>query len=111
MSSRMFLRLRHASPGAERMSLHGLESRPERRIYIKLSERADRDHGTGRLLLRSRLHIVRHPSTRHRPLRSGRMGIILFSIPFFFVLMGVELAYSAWSRRGFYRLNDSIADL
>jgi alkylglycerol monooxygenase len=39
------------------------------------------------------------------------MGIILFSIPFFFVLMGVELAYSARSRRGLYRLNDSIADL
>ncbi|HSU12491.1 sterol desaturase family protein [Longimicrobium sp.] len=39
------------------------------------------------------------------------MGIILFSIPFFFVLMGVELAYAAWSRRRLFRLNDSIADL
>jgi sterol desaturase/sphingolipid hydroxylase (fatty acid hydroxylase superfamily) len=39
------------------------------------------------------------------------MGIILFSIPFFFVLMGVELAYAALSRRRLFRLNDSIADL
>lgn len=39
------------------------------------------------------------------------MGIILFSIPFFFVLIGAELAYSAWSRRRLFRLNDSIADL
>ncbi|HET7462327.1 MAG TPA: sterol desaturase family protein [Longimicrobium sp.] len=39
------------------------------------------------------------------------MGIILFSIPFFFVLIGAELAYAAWSRRRLFRLNDSIADL
>jgi sterol desaturase/sphingolipid hydroxylase (fatty acid hydroxylase superfamily) len=39
------------------------------------------------------------------------MGIILFSIPFFFLLIGVELAYSAWSGRRLLRLNDSIADL
>ncbi len=39
------------------------------------------------------------------------MGIILFSIPFFFLLIGAELAYAAWSRRRLFRLNDSIADL
>lgn len=39
------------------------------------------------------------------------MGIILFSIPFFFALMGVELAYAALARRRLFRLNDSIADL
>lgn len=39
------------------------------------------------------------------------MGIILFSIPFFFVLMALELAYSAGSGRRLFRLNDSIADL
>lgn len=39
------------------------------------------------------------------------MGIILFSIPFFFLLLGLELAYSAWSGRKLLRLNDSIADL
>jgi sterol desaturase/sphingolipid hydroxylase (fatty acid hydroxylase superfamily) len=39
------------------------------------------------------------------------MGIILFSVPFFFTLMGVELAYAAWTRRRLFRLNDSIADL
>ena len=39
------------------------------------------------------------------------MGIILFSIPFFFVLIGAELAYTAWTHRRLFRLNDSIADL
>ena len=39
------------------------------------------------------------------------MGIILFSIPFFFVLIGLEVAYGAWSGRRLLRLNDSIADL
>jgi sterol desaturase/sphingolipid hydroxylase (fatty acid hydroxylase superfamily) len=39
------------------------------------------------------------------------MGIILFSIPFFFVLIGLELAYAAWTRKRLFRLNDSIADL
>jgi sterol desaturase/sphingolipid hydroxylase (fatty acid hydroxylase superfamily) len=39
------------------------------------------------------------------------MGIILFSIPFFFLLIAAELAYAAWSRRRLFRLNDSIADL
>jgi len=39
------------------------------------------------------------------------MGIILFSIPFFFLLMGVEVAYAAWARQRLFRLNDSIADL
>ena len=39
------------------------------------------------------------------------MGIILFSIPFFFLLLGLELAYSAISGRHLLRLNDSISDL
>lgn len=39
------------------------------------------------------------------------MGIILYSIPFFFLLLGLELAYSAWSGRKLLRLNDSIANL
>lgn len=39
------------------------------------------------------------------------MGIILFSIPFFFVLIALELAWSARSGRRLLRLNDSIADL
>ena len=39
------------------------------------------------------------------------MGIILFSIPFFLVLIALEVGYSAWSGRRLLRLNDSIADL
>jgi alkylglycerol monooxygenase len=39
------------------------------------------------------------------------MEIIVVSIPFFFLLMGMELAWSAWARRGVFRLNDSISDL
>lgn len=39
------------------------------------------------------------------------MGIILFSIPFFLLLIAAELGYSAWSGRRLLRLNDSIADL
>src|SRR5215218_300374 len=48
-----------------------------------------------------------HPS---RPTRTA-MGIILVSIPFFFLLIGGELAYAAWSGRRLFRLNDSVADL
>ncbi|HEX5724752.1 MAG TPA: sterol desaturase family protein [Longimicrobiaceae bacterium] len=39
------------------------------------------------------------------------MGIILFSIPFFFLCIGLEVAYSARTGRRLLRLNDSIADL
>ncbi|HEY0673768.1 MAG TPA: sterol desaturase family protein, partial [Longimicrobiales bacterium] len=39
------------------------------------------------------------------------MTIILYSIPFFFLLLGLELAYSARAGRGLHRLNDSVADL
>jgi sterol desaturase/sphingolipid hydroxylase (fatty acid hydroxylase superfamily) len=39
------------------------------------------------------------------------MDVILFSIPFFFLLMGAELAYAARTRRRLFRLNDSISDL
>src|SRR5688572_16556346 len=39
------------------------------------------------------------------------MGIILFSIPFFFLLIGLEVAYSARSGRRLLRMNDSISDL
>ncbi len=39
------------------------------------------------------------------------MEYIVLSIPLFFVLMGAELAWSAWSGRKVYRLNDFIANL
>jgi alkylglycerol monooxygenase len=39
------------------------------------------------------------------------MGYIILSIPLFFLLMGVELAWSAWRGRHVYRLNDFIANL
>ncbi len=39
------------------------------------------------------------------------MGYIILSIPLFFLLMGVELAWSVWSGRHLYRLNDFIANL
>lgn len=39
------------------------------------------------------------------------MTIILYSIPFFFLLLGLELAYSARAGRGLHRMNDSVADL
>ena len=39
------------------------------------------------------------------------MEYIVLSIPLFFLLMGVELAWSAWTGRHVYRLNDFIANL
>lgn len=39
------------------------------------------------------------------------MSVILYSIPFFFLFMGLELAYQAWSGRRLHRLNDSVTDL
>lgn len=39
------------------------------------------------------------------------MEIILYSIPFFFLLLAAEVAYSARSGRALLRLNDSVADL
>lgn len=39
------------------------------------------------------------------------MEYIILSIPLFFLLMGVELAWSAWTHRKVYRLNDFIANL
>lgn len=39
------------------------------------------------------------------------MSIIAASIPFFFLLIGVELAAARFGHRPFYRLNDSISDL
>jgi len=39
------------------------------------------------------------------------MEYIVLSIPLFFLLMGIELAWSAWSGRRVYRLNDFIANL
>ncbi|MBK6627534.1 MAG: sterol desaturase family protein [Flavobacteriales bacterium] len=39
------------------------------------------------------------------------MEYIILSIPLFFLLMGIELAWSAWSGRQVYRLNDFIANL
>ena len=46
--------------------------------------------------------------------RSGKisfMTIILYSIPFFFLLMGLEVAVSARGDKRLHRLNDSVADL
>lgn len=39
------------------------------------------------------------------------MNAIALAIPFFFVLMGIELAWSAWSGRKVYRFNDFVANL
>ncbi len=39
------------------------------------------------------------------------MSVILYSIPFFFLFMGAELAVQAATGRRLHRLNDSIADL
>lgn len=39
------------------------------------------------------------------------MGIITYSIPFFFLLMGIELAVARLGHRRLFRLNDSISDL
>jgi sterol desaturase/sphingolipid hydroxylase (fatty acid hydroxylase superfamily) len=39
------------------------------------------------------------------------MGIILYSIPFFFALLFAELGVQAWTGRKLLRLNDSVADL
>lgn len=37
--------------------------------------------------------------------------VIKLAIPFFFLLIGVEVAYSLWKRKGHYDLHDSLADL
>ena len=39
------------------------------------------------------------------------MDYIALAIPFFFLLMGIELAWSAWIGRKVYRFNDFIANL
>lgn len=39
------------------------------------------------------------------------MDYIALAIPLFFLLMGLELAWSAWSGRRVYRFNDSVANL
>lgn len=39
------------------------------------------------------------------------MEYIALSIPLFFLLMGIELAWSAWSGRKVYRFNDFVANL
>ena len=39
------------------------------------------------------------------------MSIIQASIPLFFILLGLELAYARLSGRGLLRLNDSISNL
>ena len=36
---------------------------------------------------------------------------ITFAVPFFFLLIGVELAVALWERKDYYRLHDSINDL
>lgn len=37
--------------------------------------------------------------------------LIKFAIPFFFLLIAIEVIYSVWKRKGHYDLHDSIADL
>ncbi|MBK8499553.1 MAG: sterol desaturase family protein [Flavobacteriales bacterium] len=39
------------------------------------------------------------------------MGYIILSIPLFFLLIGLELAWSAWRGRRVYRFNDFVANL
>lgn len=39
------------------------------------------------------------------------MDAIVLAIPFFFLLMGLELAWSAWTGRRVYRFNDFIANM
>ena len=39
------------------------------------------------------------------------MDAIALAIPFFFLLIGVELAWSAWTHRKVYRFNDFISNL
>jgi hypothetical protein len=39
------------------------------------------------------------------------MNIILYAIPFFFLLIGIELAAEAIKRSGYYRVNDAINSL
>lgn len=40
-----------------------------------------------------------------------KVDYIALSVPFFFILIGIELAYSFYKKLGYYRLNDSIANL
>lgn len=39
------------------------------------------------------------------------VNYIALSIPFFFVLIGIELAYTIYKKLGYYRLNDSLSNL
>ena len=39
------------------------------------------------------------------------MNYIALSIPLFFLLMGIELGWSAWSNRKVYRFNDAVSNL
>ena len=39
------------------------------------------------------------------------MDVILFSIPFFFALIGIEIVVERWQHRQLYRLNDSLTNL
>ena len=39
------------------------------------------------------------------------MNYIVLSIPLFFLLMGIEVAWSAWTNRKVYRFNDLVANL
>jgi len=40
-----------------------------------------------------------------------KVDYIALSVPVFFILIGIELAYSFYKKLGYYRLNDSIANL
>ncbi len=39
------------------------------------------------------------------------VNYIALSIPVFFILIGIELAYNIYKKLGYYRLNDSLANL
>ncbi|MEJ7692471.1 sterol desaturase family protein [Daejeonella sp.] len=39
------------------------------------------------------------------------VNYIALSIPFFFLLIGIEIAYTVYKKLGYYRLNDSLANL
>ncbi len=53
----------------------------------------------------------RHSYASRRPTANVPVQVILYSIPFFFLFMGVELGIQAWTGRKLMRLNDSVADL
>jgi len=39
------------------------------------------------------------------------MTLLAFAIPFFLLIMGLEYALACWMRKGYFRFNDSVANL